>query len=150
MSLAEHVGRAQTITDAEGRKWHLSRWTRSVWAKMLEWARPRIPDPLEVAKRMMAMLPEEQQERVLSAALPMGCEPLHIGSRSVTIMVDSLEGTAHLTWLLMLDAHPDASEDLAFDIVLGIGLEALRKTLKKTEGEPPPQQPGKESAPAAS
>jgi hypothetical protein len=50
MSVAEHVGRECTF-DALGKPWTASRWSRRVWNDFVEWAKPLVPDPLEVALR---------------------------------------------------------------------------------------------------
>jgi len=145
--LAEHVGREQTVK-ALGKEWKLARWTRAVWRELLEWARPQVPDPIDVAERLMKRLPPEQHAGVLAAALQMGCEPVHIGTPAVLALVNGMEGTAKLVSLLLKPSHPEATEDLAWDIILDVGLEMMAEIKRKAEGKPPRAPEGKPEAPA--
>lgn len=146
--LAAHVGRVQEFK-ALGRDWRLGRWTRAVWSALLEWAKPRILDPFDVAEKAMKRFPEKFHAEIVRDAVERAGEYLAIGSPSVMQAIGNLEGTAHLSWLLLKPAHPGLTEDEAFDIVVDVGVEKMALMLKRASGEPPPPSPGNPPAPAA-
>jgi hypothetical protein len=146
--LARHVGREQEITDAQGRKWRLSRWTRGTWAALLEWARPRVPDRFALAKQALAAFPEHLHEGIAAHAVEAAAIPFGIGHPGVQAAVNGLEGTVHVVWLLLKPHHPDATEDDAFDLVMAIGFDEMERRLKKASGESPHEAGPEGNAPA--
>jgi hypothetical protein len=148
--LARHVGREQDITDAAGRRWRLGRWTRSVWASILAWARPLVPDPFDVAKKALAAFPEHLHAGIVDDAVERASIPYGIGHPGVQQAVSSIEGTAFVVQQLLLAAHPDATLDDAFDLAADMGFKETNRRLKIASGETPPDPAGNGAAPPAS
>lgn len=145
---ASHIGREAEF-QALGRTWRAGRATRAVWDAFLAWARPRIPDPLEVGRKALALYPEGQHAAIVRLAMEEAQAYLSIGSPQVMRALGSLEGMGHMLWLLLRPNHPGITEDEAFDIVMDLGLEKFRQTLEATGGKVPAAAEGKGQAPGA-
>jgi hypothetical protein len=117
VSVASHVGREAEIV-ALGRTWRASRWTRAVWADFLAWAKGRIPDPLDILLSSLDRIPEHLQDAAVRYAIDKSSEHLSVASPVVMRCLDSVEGTAHLLYLLLKPNHPGLTEDEAFEIAL--------------------------------
>lgn len=146
--LADHVGREQVI-EALGRRWTLSRWDRSIWRDLLEWAKPRVPDPVATAKRMMEALPEKHHADIVSAALELTQQPLGIEHPGVQAVVWSMEGMAKLCHLLLRKHHPGVTEDEAWDVAQEVGAQEMKRKMERAEGKVPPRPEGNGEAPAS-
>jgi hypothetical protein len=145
---ASHVGRETTV-EAMGRTWRVQRVERAVWSALLEWAKPRIPDPLAVAERMLARLPAEHHKEIVRLGMEASAEYLSIGSPQVMRCVSSVEGMTHLMYLLLQKHQPGTTEDEAFAIIMEIGQDRMRGVVKEAGGTVPPAAEGKGQAPAA-
>lgn len=161
--LAGHVGREQTF-EALGRTWRLARWDRAVWRDLLEWARPRIPDPRKTAAEFLAMLPPavttivggvpittdpngDQKTEIVKAALADAQEYLSPTSPKVNALLGTLDGVCELFRLLLKPAQPDITDDQAYEIVLTIGQKQAEDLAKGTAGiAPPPKDDGESPA----
>lgn len=148
MSGANHVGRANTI-HALGTEWTVGRWTRGVWAALLEWAKPRIPDPLDVGKKAMAIFPEAHHAAIVRHAVDAAEMYIGIDSPHVGRCLDDILGTAQILYQLLKPAHPNVTEDEAFDVMVSAGPKAVKDALAISSGKTPPAAEGKGSAPAA-
>src|SRR3954468_17248808 len=112
--LAAHVGREQSF-EALGRTWTLARWTRGVWRDFLEWARPRIPDPREVAARFLELVPDTAENQgvraiIVNRALDDAQEHLAPTSLRVLRLLGSSDGLVQVVRQLLRPAHGDVSE----------------------------------------
>lgn len=148
MSVAAHVGREAEFT-ALGRGWRASRATRDAWDRFLGWAKPRIPDPLEVGKKALALFPEAQHAGIVRLAMEKAGEYLSIGSPEVMRCLGSMEGMAFMLYVLLRPNHPGITEDEAFDIVMDLGAQKFKETLEAAGGKVPAGAEGKGPAPAA-
>lgn len=131
-----HVGREQ-IVEALGQTWTLSRWDRSVWAAFLEWAKTQLPDPAKEAAEFLKLLePNDEISRraVVSQALRDRTDYLSVTSPRVAMLLDSVEGTTYLVYLLLKPKHPEVTADLAYEVVVTVGKEAMSELLKKCSG----------------
>jgi len=149
MSQAPHVGRETELEGEDGRRWRTSRWTRGVWDALLEWARPRIPDPLSVAEKAIKMLPERLHAGIVAQAVQMSSEYLSIGSTEVQRCIASVEGRAHLMYLLIRPTHPDVTPEDAFDLLLHVGPEKSKQAFDRASGLTPKGAEKNAPAPAA-
>ncbi len=147
MSQATHVGRETELKDAGGRVWHTARWTRAVWTDLLEWARPRIPDPFTVAEKAMARFPAAHHPAIVAQAVQLSGEYLSIGSPQVAACLGSVEGMAYLMYLLLRPNHTGVTEDEAFDVLLAVGIDEANRAFKRASGKAAPE--GNGSAPPA-
>lgn len=145
MSLATHVGRETTV-EALGRTWRVGRWSRSVWEEFLAWARPRIPDPLEIASRHLDRFPPHMQEMLVRHACDRAADYLGASSPQVQQCLTSLEGSVHLLYLLLRRNHPEVTEDMAMDIAVEAGAAEVKKAFDAAAGRQPPE--GNGTAPA--
>lgn len=133
--LADHVGREQTIT-ALGRTWRVGRWTRAVWDEWLQWLRTRIPDPLQVLKDKLDQFPQHLQGELVRQAIDRANEYLAPGSPLVTQALGSLEGNAHLFYLLLQEHQPTVTPDDALQVAMEIG-EQRGRVLRDVSGVAP-------------
>lgn len=177
MNTATHLGREQVVQGST-RTYRLGRWDRSVWWEFLEWARTKLPDPLDGASKMIDTITEQQADlearmakagkddkafyqrriellsksadRVLSAALDKRAKYLSINSPEVQSLMSSLEGATYIVMLLMRKGDsPDATEEDAWGLVQDCSPEELGKILTAAAGEVPPADPKNASAPVA-
>lgn len=146
--IASHVGR-ETDFEALGRTWRASRWTRRTWAEFLEWARPRIPDPMEVLLRVLPRLPAEDRADAVRYAIDRGGEYLSVGSYEVLRALSSVEGMNYLFYLLLRPAHPEMTEDMAFEIAASLPEGGLKNIFDRAQGKMPRAAEGNAPAPAA-
>jgi hypothetical protein len=144
--IATHVGREQVV-EALGRQWKVGRWTRRVWADFLAWAKPLVPDPLKVAKRALAEFDPAFHAAIVERAVELSGEYLSVGSPQVGRLLDSVEGTVHVLWLLLKDGNPGVTEDDAFDLAAALGPVGLRAVLDASAGRVPPGAEGNAGAP---
>src|SRR4051794_28355490 len=108
----DHVGRPQTV-EALGRTFTLARWTRAVWGEFLDWARNKLPDPRKAAVEFLEVVDKKDaalRDTIVREALAESLEYLSVNSPRVARLLDSLEGTTRLVYLLLKPAHPDATE----------------------------------------
>lgn len=147
MPIAEHVGRDSEIV-ALGQKWKVGRWTRRVWNDFLEWAKPRIADPLDVAEKALAKFPAHLHEVIVRHAIDRSQMHLTAGSTEVQSLLGTVEGSVYLLYLLLKDSHPGVTEDMAFDIATEVGGERMRKAFDVAAGKVPAVVQGNEAAPA--
>lgn len=149
MNTPDHVGRSQTV-EALGKTWTLSRWSRAVWNDFLAWAKTKLPDPrVEGRKTLASLLPQEGDAPDMRAALAEArnatakqineetLEYLTVNSKRVNALLDTMEGTEYLTYLLLRGEHPEADTELAYQIVLSVGSEAMSEKLKLCAGVGP-------------
>ena len=139
--VAEHVGR-ETAVGALGRSFRVGRWTRAIWAEFLAWAKPRIPDPLEVVARHLDKYPPALQEALVRHACDRACDYLGVGSPAVQQCLASLEGSVYLLYLLLKANHPEMTEDMALEIALEVGADRLKATFDAAAGKAPPEGNG--------
>lgn len=138
-----HVGREQTVY-AMGRSWTLARWERYVWADFLEWAKTQLPDPAIAARDLLAVIPPEDEasrRQVVADAIKAKATYLSLNSPQVKELLDTLEGCVQLTYLLLKRHHPDATPDVAYDLVMAVGAEQMGRTLQACAGVVPKEQP---------
>lgn len=134
--IAQHVGRETTLS-ALGQNWTVGRLTRRDWADWLEWAKPRIPDPLDVLSRNLDKFPAHLHDGLIRHAVGLASEYLSIGSREVHRCLTSLEGSTRLLWQLMRKHHPTIDEDTVFEIAMEVGAEVLQASIDKASGKAP-------------
>lgn len=146
MSEATHVGKESVISTG-GRDWRVGRWTRDVWDTFLGWARKRLPDPLDVAERMMARLPEASHPIIVRECIALSTSYLSINSGPVQELLSSIEGTAYMLHLCLQEHQPGATEDDAWNILHSVANDIVREALDKAGGKVPPSVQGKDQAP---
>lgn len=133
-----HIGKEQTV-QALGQTWRLQRWSRAVWGEFLAWARTQLPDPLEVARRAMELWGKEHHQAIGQDALDRANSAISIGSKAVNELLESPEGACYLLFLLVKKHHPDVTQDQAMDILMEVGLEAMKKKFDGASGQAPTQ-----------
>lgn len=144
---ADHVGREAEV-QALGQSWRLSRWDRGTWEDFLTWAKTRLPDPLDVAKRAMATLPAHLHDAIVRHALDQAALAVTSSSPGVQALLNSVDGTVRVLWLLLRKHHPDVDEDTALLIAAEAGHEALRDAFERCSGRVPPAAAPNAKAPA--
>ncbi len=130
----EHVGREQTV-EALGRTWKFGRWDRGVWADLFKFARQVLPNPVEVAFQAIEHLPAEPtnpalraaMEAVVSKALDKAASYISVASPEMRSLLASVEGNAHLVWLLVRKHHPEVTEDEAYELFISLSRMPGRK-----------------------
>ena len=135
----------------DGKTWKLSRWDRSVWWKILEWARGKIPDPLAVAEPTVRALAEMQARALMKArgkdtleedklryaaeaeiyeqrgqnllrfSLDKQLVCLDVNAPEIASLVDSMEGSTFAMQTLLAKYQPLVTEDEAFELADAIG-----------------------------
>lgn len=140
MSAVTHIGKEKEIK-ALGKDWKLARWTREVWDQWLEWAKTRIPDPLERIRPSIEQWPERVQDLLVERAMEKATTVLTMGSPEVQGLMDSLEGLSYLFYLLLRKNHPDVTEDEALAIVLEVGETEAAAAAKVASGQVPSKNP---------
>lgn len=144
---ASHVGREAELT-ALGQSWRLARWERRTWDAFLDWARPRLPDPLEVARKALALFPQHLHEGIVRHAIDLSSRALASNSPQVQALLASAEGTAHVLWLLLRDNHPGVTEEQAWLVMAGAGDDALAAAFRRCQGRTPEAAAPNPPAPA--
>lgn len=143
-NVASHLGREQEV-EALGRTWKLARWDRGVWWRILEWARGKVPDPLEAATPILermaarqskltvdarskppaesvplleeATIMERRAEQLLRMSLDKRMVYLSVNAPEIQALMDSLEGSTRVLWELLKVAQPDVTDDDAYGIL---------------------------------
>lgn len=133
---ADHVGREAEV-QALGQSWRLSRWERGTWEAFLSWCRPRLPDPLEVAKKALAVFPAHMHDAIVRHAIDQASFAATSNSPQVQALLGSAEGTAHVLALLLKKHHPEADDDLAMLIAMEVGGDALKAAFETCAGRAP-------------
>ena len=124
--ISPHIGREQ-VFEALGKSWRLSRWERRVWWELLDWARSKIPDPVETINKHLEKMPEKAVKHAVEAALNASRTFLSITSPEVQAMLQSMEGMVKTMYLLLLEHQKDVTEDEAYAIVMGFGAEEIQR-----------------------
>lgn len=156
-------GRPVTL-QALGQTWTFARWEIDKLDAWTDWARRHLPDPLvKVTEQIERMMTQEEErtaaartdaekqalqvwlarrnrikdELVNAAVKQAGCY-LDFLSSEVQSLLRSLRGLAHLTLLLLRDAHPNVTEEQAFALVAELGQVRIQEVLSATMGYAPP------------
>lgn len=132
-SISPWIGREQEF-EALGQAWRFGRWERRVWWELLQWARPQVPNPLDLVKDVLPLLPPATAAAVAKEAIAASRTFLSVLSPEVKALIGSLEGSTQIVYLLLKDHHPKVSEDDAFRIVLSLG-DRLEGMLAIARGE---------------
>lgn len=149
MAISEHVGRESSLP-ALGKTWRVGRWTRAIWDGFVEWAKPRIKDPLEVAQKHLDRFPPGLQSIMVQHALELSSGHLALNGGPVQGLLATLDGSAYLLYLLLKQHHPEMTEDLAFEIAMDVDEKELKRVFDRSAGKVPPSAQGNASAPADS
>ncbi len=161
---ASHHGREVTFP-ALGQSWTVARFDLDLLARWIDWARPQIPDPLEVAEAEVLRLAEkieaartdetmgedrkhlrvrawqEQIERISRLAMAEAAEYLSITSPEIQSLMNSPEGAGEIFRLLLEKHHPGITHEQAVKIVSDLGPSKTRQLMAQTQGKGPPKNP---------
>lgn len=138
MSIADHIGRPAAF-EALGQTWILSRWTRAVWSKFIDYAKTVLPDPREEAKAILAVIPESDtatRVQIVKEALETARRQFQVGSPELTSLLGTPDGTAELLRLLLEPNHPGVTLDTCYAIAMS-GPEGLRRAIEQAAGQTP-------------
>ncbi len=130
------LGREQEIV-ALGPTWRLARRERAVWGELLAWARERIPDPVDRIMKHIDKLPEALAARVVQETLVASQRFLSINSPEVGSILQSLEGSVRVLWLLLRDHQADATEDDAYRLAMTLGKDGMGRLFDVALGKSP-------------
>lgn len=171
---ASYRGRETTI-NALGQTWRLGRWTVDVIDKFTDWARTKLPDPVQVGEdaclrlqRKMSQaqvdhrnkkIPDDEmkflmqfyaqeQERVARIAMDKAASYLAINSPEFLSLLKHPRGTAQMIRLLC-EAHHEMDDDTAFAIAAELPDEEKERAFTVTSGKMPPEPAPNSLAPAA-
>ena len=134
--ISQHVGREQRV-EALGRDWILSRWDRNIWAKFIEWAEPKIPDPRKQAADFLKMVPAtdtETRDQIVRDALDRANVPVGVNHPGVLQLLNGMDGTIYIVHLLLKDKQPDSDLDDAYNLVLTVGQAEMAVIIQKCAG----------------
>lgn len=128
----------ETVIDALGKRWTVGRWTVDVWDQLLEWARPRLPDPFAGLEKVVDKLPEAAALQLVREAQERAARALSIQSPEVVELIDgTLEGKVQTFYLLLRQHHPDVTREEVVEVLRAIGEDQERRAKERAAGEAP-------------
>ena len=147
-----------------GQRWKFARWTWRIIDLWTEWAQEQLPNPITKAIAAIEHMDKEELERkitdprvlasrnkikdeLVNAAMKQAGNYLGFTSAEVQALINSPRGAAHLVVLLLIENHPDITDEKALDIITALGPEQFERILITTAGRSPPGRQGNGSAP---
>ena len=135
MSVCAQLGK-ETLITALGRTWTIGRWTISVWDRLLEWAKPRLPDPFQGLDKLVDKLPPDMAERIIKEAQAKAMLLVSINSPEILHVLDgTLEGRVRVLYELLRQHHPDITPNTVFEILTEVGLEQMQDAIVRSQGQ---------------
>jgi hypothetical protein len=131
------LGRETTVP-ALGRTWTVGRREFEIWQQLVEWAAPRIKNPLEYLKPILGELPPGEAIQLVREVLAECPRVLTVDHPLVRQAVEAtLEGRLYRFWLLLRQHHPDVTLQEAGEILTEIGEQEERKVVDRADGSLP-------------
>jgi hypothetical protein len=137
MSNNTYIGKETTVTIG-GKKYTLSRLTRSVMREFAEWVHAHTPDPLAMAAQYINEFPEDLQKLLIQQAWNDTKGRMDVEGPEVRPAMNTIEGSTKLLQLLLQKHHPELTEDQVFDLALEHFDERVKeraKELRETKPE---------------
>ncbi len=133
-----HIGRKVTF-EVGGKRYTLSRYTRRVLSRVVEWAASRLPHPLDAIKNRLDGFPAHLQERIVDAAIDSSKSWGSINNPEIQAKMNTEEGVIKQFQLLLQEHHPDITEDEVFDLIIACeeehGQQFIADRLAETHGK---------------
>src|SRR5438552_2023302 len=106
-SVAPNLGRETTI-QALGQSWTIGKWTVRIWDALLEWVKPRLPDPFAGLDQIIDKVHERVAEKLIAEAQAKSQALLSMASPAVQALLDGTpEGRVQVLYQLLRQHHPD-------------------------------------------
>lgn len=117
----------QTI-ELGGRPLRLTPLTATDLGHLQAWIHAQLPDPIAVAQRLAAGMPESVQEKILNRAFDqvMSARKTHmIGTDEADEYIASVQGFTQILALMCKAYHPEMTADVLAPLVSGLGKDQI-------------------------
>jgi len=137
--VAPHIGR-ETRLYAKGQYWTVGRFDVDAWDNLLAWAAPRIPNPLEDLKPIIASLPPAEALKLIGEVRKERPQILTIDTPIVQkLLFGTVEGGIQVLYELLKKHHPDISRQTVLEILQEAGPGEIDKAMGDAAGHNPPR-----------
>lgn len=122
-----------------GKEWTVGRAEFPVFEEYFDWLKELIGDPLEDFHRVIDHLTPElvKQEYDELKALRNAVKSMDITRPALLPFFSTPRGMTHFLYLCLKVHHPDVEEDIAFQMLIGLGGEEIGRILNRSIGEAP-------------
>lgn len=128
-----------TIVTVDDKAWTVGRLERSVLFAFRDWIKTQVGDPFATVERVKTYIGGEALLGLVKEAegTVKDLQSFSLGTATGKAFISSETGMSKLIQLMLLKAHPDATEDDAFRIVMHWGAEAVAKAVADAAGKVP-------------
>ncbi len=146
-TIAPQVGQEATLPGVHfGRTWKIGRLTLAVWNGLLDWARPKLPNPHASLERVIDRVSPEAAALLMREANDAAVRMQSLKSPEVRYLVqETPEGQVEQFYQLLraVEGQGEVTREQAWEIMAAIGDAERKKALEKAEGRlPPPPNAG--------
>jgi hypothetical protein len=139
MSAVPQLGK-ETEFSALGKVWKVGRFTLKAWDELLALARPHLPDPYDGLKELLPSLDKELARELVLEAQKAKRRILSINSPEVQEWIETPEGLLSLFYVLLKQAHPEMTPELAVQIAAEVSEAQQAAMIAAASGTPPPEK----------
>lgn len=133
----QHIGQ-ETVIEVGGTKYTLSRFSRSLLKKFIEWADTQLGNPLDQVRDKLAGFPVAMQEIIVKDALERQRLRKSVNSPEIEAIMQSPDGVTYLLHLHLKQHHPDLTyhdaESLYDRATIEHGLTYIEQALANCAG----------------